>query len=144
MRVRSLCQTAIAIPLLLASCRETPRSLAEVPPRWRMEDFGGVLSVGLEGYRDFKKGEIFFVQQGCAGCHAFAKHSAAPQRAKALDGPALQYTPEELLEHLLSGDWHQRKSVPVLNDLEQADVLDLMAYILSGARADHAFFQTAQ
>jgi mono/diheme cytochrome c family protein len=115
----------------------------EVPmrePRWKLEDFGGVLSVGLEGYRDFEQGERLFAQSACASCHEFGPYMQTRHTGPSLKSKALQYTPEEALGHILSGSWHLREKQPILEDLEQAQILDLLAYLLSGARKDSPFF----
>lgn len=121
-----------------------PKRTPEMPvpePRWKLEDFGGVLSVGLEGYRDFEQGERLFAQMLCSSCHEFATHTR-PHRAAgpSLNEKALQYAPEEALGHILGGAWHVRANKPLLEELEQAQILDLLAYLLSGARKDSPFF----
>lgn len=112
-------------------------------PRWKLEDFGGVLSVGLEGYRNFEQGERLFTQTHCASCHEFATHTHPRNPGPSLSLRALQYTPEEALGHVLGGLSHLRGGRPLLEDLEQAQILDLLAYLLSGARKESAFFEKA-
>ena len=135
--------TLLTVGLILG-CREEPAAPAHREPRWKLEDFGGVLSVGLEGYRDFEAGRRLFEQRRCAACHAFSGHPPpTAQKAPPLGAKALQYTPEEALEHMLRGTWHTRDHAPLLDPLEQSEVLDLLAYLLSGADPQSPFFQKA-
>jgi hypothetical protein len=129
----------------LWGCRETPHETTEPQRKWALQDFGGVLSVGLEGYRNFDAGRRFFKDRGCASCHAFPDHPHLPsQKGPVLDEKALQYTPEEALQHMLDGEWHLREGRPLLDSLDQAEVLDLLAYVLSGGDPDSPFFRKAQ
>jgi hypothetical protein len=50
------------------------------------------------------------------------------------------YSPEELLGHILRSKSHSKNRQGLLNDLEQDGVLDLLAYILSGADGAAPFF----
>jgi mono/diheme cytochrome c family protein len=116
-------------------------SAAEPPPRrWTQADFGGVLSVGLEGHRDYQIG-LRHYRALCAGCHTLGKHGdgAAPD----LTRRSLTYSPEELLDHLLSPSKHRpstKTGAGLLDALPQAGVLDLLAFILSGADPQSPFF----
>jgi mono/diheme cytochrome c family protein len=125
----------------LTACKRA--EIRSEPPlkRWHADDFGGVLSVGLEGYRDFESGRRLFMQQHCENCHRFASHLAPHEQGPDLKDKALQYTPEEALSHILESPSHQKKNGPVFHHLQQAEILDLLAYLLSGAQAGHAFFQ---
>ena len=121
-----------------------PESEAVVAPvfqRWKEEDFGGVLSVGLEGHRSFSKGEEAFVLLGCKQCHRFV--ADPPSRNGASEEIPLRhaiYSPEDLLGHILRSKSHSKNRQGLLNDLEQDGVLDLLAYILSGADGAAPFF----
>ena len=117
-------------------------SPAADPPqrRWTQADFGGVLSVGLEGHRDYKRGLRHYTAL-CAGCHTLGKHGdgSAPD----LTLSALTYSPEELLGHLLSTSKHRRNpktATGLLDILPQAGVLDLLAFVLAGADPQSPFF----
>jgi mono/diheme cytochrome c family protein len=118
-----------------------PAASAEPPRgRWTQADFGGVLSVGLEGHRDYQTG-LRRYNGLCAECHTLGKHGrgAAPD----LTRRALTYTPEELLEHLLANPKHlppRPRQGTLLDPLSQADVLDLLAFVLSGADPKSPFF----
>lgn len=112
------------------------------PPRgsWTLADFGGVLSVGLEGHRNYQAG-LRRYNGLCARCHTLGKHGggAAPD----LTRRALTYSPEELLGHLLSNSKHpptKGTQGGLLDPLSQADVLDLLAFVLSGADPQSPFF----
>lgn len=114
---------------------------AEPPPRrWTQADFGGVLSVGLEGHRDYQSG-LRQYRALCAGCHTLGKHGdgSAPD----LTRRSLTYSPEELLDHLLSNSKHRPATgtgAGLLDTLPQAGVLDLLAFVLSGADPKSPFF----
>jgi mono/diheme cytochrome c family protein len=110
------------------------------PRRWTQADFGGVLSVGLEGHRDYKSG-LRQYRSLCAACHTLGKHGdgSAPD----LTRRALTYSPEELLDHLLSSAKHRpaaKTGAGLLDTLPQAGVLDLLAFVLSGADPQSPFF----
>jgi mono/diheme cytochrome c family protein len=114
----------------------------EDPPGrpWTTADFGGVLSVGLEGHRNYQAGLTNF-RKLCAHCHALGKHGGGT--ATDLTRQALTYTPEELLGHLLSSSQHRQHRAPkggLLDSLTQAGVLDLLAFVLSGAAPQSPFF----
>ena len=115
---------------------------AAEPPqrRWTQADFGGVLSVGLEGHRDYQGG-LRQYRALCAGCHTLGKHGdgSAPD----LTRRSLTYSPEELLDHLLSPSKHRpaaKTGAGLLDALPQAAVLDLLAFVLSGADPQSPFF----
>ena len=117
-------------------------SHAAEPParRWTQADFGGVLSVGLEGHRDFPAG-LRHYRGRCAGCHTLGRHGDGP--APDLTRRALTYAPEELLGHLLSTAKHKPAAgtgAGLLDTLPQAGVLDLLAFVLSGADPQSPFF----
>jgi mono/diheme cytochrome c family protein len=109
----------------------------EPPRRWTLADFGGVLSVGLEGHRDFASGQRLFSNQ-CARCHKLGELGGGA--ARDLSRRSLTYTPEELLAHILSPEVHPAKLNGLLDAVSQAGVLDLLAFILSGADSKHSFF----
>ncbi len=104
-----------------------------------MEDFGGVLSVGLEGHRNFASGREAY-QTLCSKCHPFKGMPSG--NATDLTRRALTYTPEELLGHILAPTAHPARPEGLLDVLSQARVLDLLAFVLSGADADSPFFFT--
>lgn len=110
---------------------------AEPPKRWTLADFGGVLSVGLEGHRSFASGQQHFRRQ-CAGCHKLGVLGGG--RARDLSRRALTYTPEELLAHILSPEAHPAKPNGLVDSLSQEGVLDLLAFILSGADSKSPLF----
>lgn len=104
---------------------------------WTLEDFGGVLSVGLEGHRNFEAGRRIFASH-CAGCHQLK--SIGGGSARDLSRLSLTYSPEELLGHIFSFNAHPRKPNGLLDDLSQEAVLDLLAFILSGADSHSPLF----
>ena len=117
-------------------------SPAAEPPqrRWTQADFGGVLSVGLEGHRDYPAG-LRHYRSRCAACHTLGRHGDGP--APDLTRRALIYAPEELLGHLLSTSKHKPAAgtgAGLLDTLPQAGVLDLLAFVLSGADPQSPFF----
>ncbi len=124
--------------VLLGIC--LPRAGFAAPQkRWTQADFGGVLSVGLEGHRNFLQGRTLFLDY-CAKCHKIGVLGGGD--AADLTRRALTYTPEELLDHLLEPKAHPAKSSGSLDHLSQAQVLDLLAFVLSGADAKSSFFFT--
>ena len=60
--------------------------------------------------------------------------------ARDLSKRSLTYTPEELLGHILSSDHHPRNPNGLLDPFSQGDVLDLLAFLLSGADPQSPFF----
>lgn len=50
------------------------------------------------------------------------------------------YTPEELLGHMLNPTTHPPKRTGLLDALAQDQVLDLLAFVLSGGDANSPFF----
>ncbi len=141
MKPRSL--RLLVFPLLLhGACSPTPT--APSAPRtptplhnWLAADFGGVLSVGLEGHRSFESGRRHF-QNLCATCHTFVSRGEGP--AKDLTTLALNCTPEELLEKILAPANHPRSPHGLMDVLPQEGVLDLLAFLLSGADSKSPFF----
>jgi mono/diheme cytochrome c family protein len=105
--------------------------------RWTIRDFDGVLSVGLEGHRNFDRGRDHF-KAACASCHTLGKFGGG--QAVDLTRRALTYTPEELLSQMLNPEHHSPTPVRQLNAFPQSEVLDLLAFVLSGADAEHSFF----
>jgi mono/diheme cytochrome c family protein len=124
-----------------ASLSAVASPAAEQPQRpWTQADFGGVLSVGLEGHRDYAAG-LRHYRARCSGCHTLGRHGDGP--APDLTRRALTYSPEELLGHLLSTSKHlptAGKAAGLLDTLPQAGVLDLLAFVLSGADPQSPFF----
>jgi hypothetical protein len=132
---RSLLISGLVLALL---CEGTSSALAAPPPqRWKEADFGGVLSVGLEGHRNFETGKKHFTKL-CTPCHQMGALGGGS--ASDLSKRSLTYSPEELLAHLLSDDKHPRKSGGLIDGLSQSDVLDLLAFLLSGADSQSPFF----
>jgi mono/diheme cytochrome c family protein len=136
---RGLLGSAALLAGALLSAFGAPAS--EPPPkRWTQADFGGVLSVGLEGHRDYPAG-LRHYRARCAGCHTLGRHGDGP--APDLTRRALTYAPEELLGHLLSTSTHRPATAAgagLLDTLPQAGVLDLLAFVLSGADPQSPFF----
>ena len=112
-------------------------AFGDAPKRWKVEDFGGVLSVGLEGHRSFSEGRKHFASL-CSKCHSF--NGMPGGESVDLSRLALTYTPEELLGHVLDGRKHTIKPNGPIDFLSQAAVLDLLAFVLSGADAKSSFF----
>ena len=134
-------------PLLACVFLYAPLALAKeapnIPPathRWTLADFGGVLSVGLEGHRNYEAG-LRLYRAHCGNCHTMGRHGDGP--ASDLTRRALTYSPEELLGQLLDPSKH-RPSMTTgggpLDPLPQAAVLDLLAFVLSGADPKSPFF----
>ncbi len=152
-KISFVCAVTFHSALFCACSRQSPeahgavQSNPEAPvfQRWKAEDFGGVLSVGLEGHRSFLKGEKAFVSLGCNGCHQILADTGSPNGAP--ERISLRYTiysPEDLLAHILCSKPHFKNGQGLLNDLEQDGVLDLLAYILSGADGTAPFFIEAR
>lgn len=110
---------------------------AEGTREWTLRDFDGVLSVGLEGHRDFANGAKHYAT-GCGGCHSLGSHGRG--NAADLSRRALSYTPEELLGHILNPAYHPKNRLNPLSAFSQHDVLDMLAFVLSGADAKSSFF----
>lgn len=127
----------VGAPLGLLCATLAEDKTASPGKAWTLTDFGGVLSVGLEGHRNFDKGRRHFVSH-CAGCHQLKAIGGGP--ARDLSKLSLTYSPEELLGRVLSFEAHPRKPNGLLDDLSQEDVLDLLAFILSGADPQSSFF----
>ena len=124
---------------------ESQGVVAAVFQRWKPEDFGGILSVGLEGHRSFSKGEKTFVSLGCKECHRMLVDTVSPNGAsERIPLRHTIYSPEDLLAHILRSKSHSENGQGLLNDLEQDGVLDLLAYILSGADGATPFFIEAR
>ena len=106
--------------------------------RWTIRDFDGVLSVGLEGHRNFDRGCDHF-KAACASCHTLGMFGGG--QAVDLTRRALTYTPEELLSQMLNPAAHHSPApANRLNAFPQSEMLDLLAFVLSGADAKHSFF----
>lgn len=106
-----------------------------------MADFGGVLSIGLEGHRSFKNGVAVFHSAKCAGCHRFGSFGKGD--APNLTFPAKHNTPEQLLSPILNAQPHFEKGAGLTDSLSQAQILDLLAFLISGADpTSHLFFGT--
>lgn len=124
------------LPFLQEQATATPP--ANLPHRWTLEEFGGVLSVGLEGHRSFAKGKALFHSAKCADCHHFASFGkgSAPDLTK----PARFYTPEELLHPILASPAHIKNNRALTDFLSQEQLLDLLAFLLSGADPNSSLF----
>lgn len=135
--------SALASWIPLGALAEAPGEAApQAPPkspRWTSSDFGGVLSVGLEGHRSFEKGRSLFYSSGCAKCHAFGKYGT--KEARNLSEFCRTATPEEVLEGLLRSPSHRQNGRPLTDALDQAQILDLLAFLISGGNPDSPFFQ---
>lgn len=123
--------------LLLCGASTAAGQAAEPPKRWTLADFGGVLSVGLEGHRSFASGQKHFSRL-CASCHKLGQLGGGT--ARDLSRRALTYTPEDLLAHVLSPQAHPAKPNGLVDSLSQEGVLDLLAFILSGADSQSPLF----
>ena len=164
---------------------------------WAMEDFEGLLGVGLEGNRDHKNGRNLFGAAACYSCHRFNEEGGAV--GPDLTSAAGRFSPTDLLESIIdpskeisdqynatvitknNGDQVMGRIVNLdgdqvnvntdmldpneqanikrsdiksmgpskvsmmppglLSTLTEDDVLDLLAYLLSGGNADHPLFQ---
>ncbi len=127
----------LALFLALAVCPPAAsKDPAQRPPvkRWKVEDFDPLLFVGLEGDRDFENGRRVFSEASCVACHRFAGTGTAkaPDPAKAVE----RMGPRELLGAILSEDACRGNT----DALGEEDILDLLAYLLSGGDRDHAMF----
>lgn len=109
--------------------------------RWKVEDFDAVISVGLEGYRDFENGLLAFSRASCAKCHRLGE--AGEEEGADLAGVEEQLGPRDLLEAILDPRHLEAAAVEAtsVDTLDEEDMLDLVAYVLSGGRAEHPFFQ---
>ena len=134
--IRHLSFFSIALWLLCGTSMVKGQA-AEPPKRWTLADFGGVLSVGLEGHRSFAAGQQHFSRR-CASCHKLGVLGGGI--ARDLSRRALTYTPEELLAHILSPQAHPAKPNGLVDSLSQEGVLDLLAFILSGADSKSPLF----
>jgi putative heme-binding domain-containing protein len=172
----------------------TPR---EFQKNWTMADFEPLLSVGLEGGRDFANGRNMFGAATCFACHRFNQEGGAI--GPDLSSVAGKFSPRDLLESIidpnkeisdqygqmvfhkidgtqvvgrimnLSGDSvrintnmlnpdeivsvdrklikkmepspHSMMPPGLLNTLNEDDVLDLLAYLLSKGDADDPLFE---
>lgn len=127
----------LALLLVLAVCplAVAADSAPQMPvKRWKVEDFDPLLFVGLEGYRDFENGRRVFSGASCAACHRFAGVGTA--KASDLEKAVERMGPRELLEAILSEAACRVK----IDAFDEEDVLDLLAYLLSGGNGDHAMF----
>jgi hypothetical protein len=129
--------------LFLSSGILAPAELPKPEPhRWELAEFGGVLSVGLEGHRSFKAGKALFTSAKCADCHRFA--NLGKEDGLDLTRPAQLYTPEELLAPILSAPAHfKNKSAPT-DTLTQEQILDLLAFLFSGGDPTSSLFLGAR
>jgi mono/diheme cytochrome c family protein len=140
-------RTFFPAPLFACVCLYAPHATAKeapnIPPathRWTLADFGGVLSVGLEGHRNYEAG-LRLYRAHCGNCHTLGKHGDGS--ASDLTRRALTYSPEELLNHLLDPAKHRPSKATqggLLDPLPQAAVLDILAFVLSGADPKSPFF----
>ncbi|MEK0445983.1 MAG: hypothetical protein RLZZ399_1304 [Verrucomicrobiota bacterium] len=116
-----------------------PASTSPVPHRWTLDEFGGVLSVGLEGNRSFKAGKELFFSTKCADCHRFVSWGQGD--ATPLTRLVEISTPEEVLGPILSNPAHRKGETAPTDFLTQEQVLDLLAFLLSsGNPASPLFF----
>ncbi|MDB4492180.1 c-type cytochrome [bacterium] len=193
-------QKATLKPILEAK-PETKGPMFTAKPRgfvknWTMEDLKPLLTIGLEGERNFKNGREVFGAASCYACHRFGQEGGAI--GPDLTSAAGKFSPHDFLEQIvdpgkeisdqygsmvftkkdgsvvigrignLKGDTYMvitdlfapgemtnidtkdLKSVEpskismmppgLLNTLEDTDILDLIAYVLSSGDKDHAMF----
>ncbi len=136
----------VVITCIFASFVSAAASPASSPARrWTVEDFDAVLFVGLEGFRDFENGRRAFARGTCGACHLFAKQGR--RDGADLTGPALQLPPRDLLAKVLSPEHSARPGKDgagsigeILGKLDEADILDLLAFLLSGGDGKDAIF----
>jgi len=117
---------------------------------WSVEDFDGVIAVGLEGYRDFENGRRGFARGTCVKCHRLA--GDGPEAGVDLARSGERYDPRSLLAKMLSTEHpadragaSRRYGVEAakggyLDDFEEEDVLDLLAYLVAGGDAKDPVF----
>lgn len=128
--------------LLLGSDQGNASPPEPVPPeshRWTMAEFGGVLSVGLEGHRSFAAGKALFTSAKCANCHRFGSlgKGVAPDLLRL----SRTNTPEDFLEPILSAQAHLKGKTALTDNLSQEQILDLLAFLLSGGDPNSSLFQ---
>lgn len=128
-------------------------ALATTAPKsarlWKVEDFDAILFVGLEGNRDFEQGRALFLKAGCGACHGQKEAPARlePEFARAV----AQQGPRGLLEIVLAegqglarprelGGDREADALRQLGDAGEDEILDLLAYLLSGGRKDAPWF----
>jgi mono/diheme cytochrome c family protein len=115
---------------------------AEEGRSWTLEHFDPLLAVGLEGYRDFENGRRSFRAAACGECHRLG--GSGKEGGHELGGVKDRLDPRALLGAIL-GPPHAASGAggeggrPV-DSLDEESVLDLLAYLLSGAREDDAMF----
>jgi hypothetical protein len=135
-----LCLLSPAASTLAAPPRPASPPPPSKSPRWTPADFGGVLSVGLEGHRSFQNGSQLFQSAGCARGHRFENFGTEGTRNLTLF--ARHSTPEALLEPLLQAPSHRTPNgKPLTDSLEQHQILDLLAFLISGGDPKSPLFQ---
>lgn len=67
---------------------------------WNVADFDDVISVGLEGHRDYEKGRRLFAVASCLKCHQFHREGSAI--GPDLSGVGDKFSPRDLLESILN------------------------------------------
>lgn len=67
---------------------------------WNVADFDDVISVGLEGHRDYEKGRRLFAMASCLKCHQFHREGSAI--GPDLSGVRDKFSPRDLLESILN------------------------------------------
>lgn len=117
---------------------------------WTVADFEGLLSVGLEGYRDHENGHRGFARGRCVGCHLLAREG--PENGFPLEKSGERHDPRGLLAIVLSPAHpadregaSRRFAVEFeesgyLDGFDEEDVLDLLAYLVAGGEAGHPAF----
>ena len=117
---------------------------------WTVADFEGLLSVGLEGYRDHEAGLRGFSRGRCVKCHRLA--GEGPENGFPLEKSGERHDPRSLLAIVLSpdhpadrGETSRRFSVDLeeggyLDGFGEEEVLDLLAYLVAGGDAGHPAF----
>jgi putative heme-binding domain-containing protein len=67
---------------------------------WNVADFDDVISVGLEGHRDYANGRRMFTAASCSTCHQI--HGEGGASGPDLTGVREKFSPRDLLEAILN------------------------------------------
>jgi hypothetical protein len=117
---------------------------------WVLADFEALISVGLEGYRDHEAGRRGFTRGTCVKCHRLA--GEGPDEGIALDRSGHRHDPRSLLAIVLSPSHPadregasrrfgiEPENGGYLDGFEEEAVLDLLAYLVAGGKADDPAF----
>jgi mono/diheme cytochrome c family protein len=147
-RFRLLCLILNGVGMFAATAAD-PRPLVK---NWAVEDFDAVIFVALEGYRDFENGRRLFSKATCVKCHRFADEGPAGSVAPDLSKAGETVTPRDLLEAILAPsasleETHEvhhldrQNAAGLLDSYREEDILDLLAYLLSGGKEKDPMFR---